>query len=416
MAKLVPLLISLHFTDTVQELTQHPLGQCYPPLNADELAKLEESIIKDGPSPVMLFEDKVLDGWHQYKVCKKLGVTPILESPKIDNPVLYVIRRNDGRRHMSTKEKLIVAEKLSNLENGSNQYQKKVGTSCEVPTSVAKISKALGVPESTVGKVRHARRHGIPEVTKAFEEEKIGPTTAYELSRLPKEKQAEALPAAIKRESRTTSGLPSGRKKSRNKAPSPFETPEFKNMEAAALAVINAPSLYPEDAELPVHPSGEINTKFIQESIIELRKNEPNIGKMPVREMFQRTIWPYTQAIQTYALNPPPSNALCGDIDQRLVLWARTVACKVRERQLLLFKRNEIRKRIRGTKDAPQTEFKSNGKHKSKDSIEVFLKTLKKLLKQSHFALDDRELVTQKTQEVVTTYFEERWKAYTGKR
>jgi hypothetical protein len=400
----------------VQEFTQHPLGQCYPPLNADEIAKLEESITKDGPSPVMLFEDKVLDGWHQYKVCQKLGVTPVFEKPKIDDPVLYVIRRNDGRRHISTKDKLLIAEKLANLQSGSNRYQAKVGGSHEPPTSRATISKALGVPKSTVGKVRHARQHGIPEVIKAFEEEKIGPTTAYELSRMPKEKQTEALSAAIKKEPRKISGLPSGMKTSRNKAPSPFETPEFKAMEAEALAKINAPSIYPLDAELPVHPSGKINTKFIQEAITELRKNEPDIGKTPVKEMFQRTIWPYTQAIQTYALKPPPSNALCGDIDPRLVTWARAVACKVRERQLLLFKRNEIRKRTRGTRDAPQTAFKSNGKHKSKDSIEAFLKTLKKLLKQSHFALDDRELVTQKTQEVVTTYFEERWNAYAGKR
>jgi hypothetical protein len=132
------------------------------------------------------------------------------------------------------------------------------------------------------------------------------------------------------------------RKSSECKPVSPYRTEEFKAFEASELAVINAPSIYPEDAELPVHATGEINTRYIREAITELRRNEPSIAKLTWKQLFHELIWPFTQRIQTYAMEPSAHNKICGQIDPRIVRWAEAVAGKVRAREAILKKREQI--------------------------------------------------------------------------
>jgi hypothetical protein len=405
-----------YYNGQMIEYQQHEIGKCYPSLSEDELAKLEESIREDGPSPIMLFEEQVLDGWHQYKSCQKLKVAPIFQAVDPDDPIQFVIRRNEGRRHLSIAARTEIAIKLANCQWGGNR--KSIKSSIEDlknphPKTRAKIASDLGINRSHIDKLKLIKKNATPEVIEAVKNSQIGISTGYAIQRLAKGDQVAALAKAKSRKSGKASK--SKIRKQSSSAVSPFDTPEYKAIETEALAKINAPSIYPEDAVLPIHPSGKINTDFIQNSIRELRKNEPHIGKMTVRQMFNDTIWPYTQAIQTYAFDPPPSNALCGQIDPRLVKWARNVACKVRERQLLLFKRNQLRNpgKSLSLQGSSSSQFKSNGKKKnSKNTLEELLKALKKLLQESHFALDDRELVTEQIAAVVKTYFEERWASY----
>lgn len=59
------------------ELDRHELNKCLPAMTGDEFSGLCESIAQSGLRyPVLLFEGKVLDGWHRYLACAEVGVEP----------------------------------------------------------------------------------------------------------------------------------------------------------------------------------------------------------------------------------------------------------------------------------------------------------------------------------------------------
>jgi hypothetical protein len=105
-------------------------------------------------------------------------------------------------------------------------------------------------------------------------------------------------------------------------------------LEAEKEAIINTPSIYPVDAELPIHPTEDFKTKHIQEAIIELRQNEPLIGKM-TRKQLNTLIYPYTQRIQTYG-KYGDAQRVTGPIDPGFVEWAGECFLKLRAREAIL--------------------------------------------------------------------------------
>jgi hypothetical protein len=179
--------------------SQHELGKCFPPLSADELEKLEETIRKDGPSPVILFEGKILDGWHQYQTCLKLDVAPFIQSVHPDDPVSYVIRRNNGRRHLTVTARAKIVDNLANLKLGSNQHVEQVGSPIgEASSNLALLARELNVGATTVSKLRLVNKRCIPSVKDAVDKEEIPIDAGYEIGRLPADEQPEALSKAKK--------------------------------------------------------------------------------------------------------------------------------------------------------------------------------------------------------------------------
>jgi len=73
------------------ELQPHPLALLFRPFTPEEFADLVEDICANGQHlPIMLYEGKVLDGWHRYQACLKAGTTPQSEPYTGCDPVAYV--------------------------------------------------------------------------------------------------------------------------------------------------------------------------------------------------------------------------------------------------------------------------------------------------------------------------------------
>lgn len=140
---------------------QHPIGKRIPAMTGEQFLALKANIKDNGflkDEPIVLFEGKVLDGWHRYSACKELNIEPVyvqfLDFDIHDSPLSYVWSKNKVRRHFSaTQLAAIAVDLLPDLEKESklriivgaknkamvNLPQPNIGTSRE------KAAKLVGV-------------------------------------------------------------------------------------------------------------------------------------------------------------------------------------------------------------------------------------------------------------------------------
>jgi hypothetical protein len=90
----------------------HPLALMFPAMNDEAIDMMADTIKTDGlQNPIVLYEDKILDGIQRQEACKRAGIEPLylqftLLSKAIRDagPEVYVINANLPRRHL-TKDK-----------------------------------------------------------------------------------------------------------------------------------------------------------------------------------------------------------------------------------------------------------------------------------------------------------------------
>jgi ParB-like nuclease domain len=76
----------------------HDAANIFPLMSDDELQKLADDIKANGlKNPIILLEDKVLDGRNRLLACKLAGVSPDFQSrnaEKLGSPVSWVLSQN----------------------------------------------------------------------------------------------------------------------------------------------------------------------------------------------------------------------------------------------------------------------------------------------------------------------------------
>ena len=83
---------------------RHPLSAVWPDLEPQAREALRESMHTRGYDPlepVVLYEGKVLDGWHRYSMARALGIEVTTVAFDGDDPAGWVIARHTGRRNLS---------------------------------------------------------------------------------------------------------------------------------------------------------------------------------------------------------------------------------------------------------------------------------------------------------------------------
>ena len=72
---------------------QHPLARCFPPMPPSDFAELRADIAKHGlRQPIILYQGKVLDGWHRCRSCSETGTEIRTEEFKGDERAARGIR------------------------------------------------------------------------------------------------------------------------------------------------------------------------------------------------------------------------------------------------------------------------------------------------------------------------------------
>ncbi len=87
----------------MEQLTRHPLSALWGNIPEAEFAEMVEEFRRSPTRQIItLYEDKILDGWHRYRMCQEAGIEPFFNPlPEGQDPVTFVITRNAHRRHLT---------------------------------------------------------------------------------------------------------------------------------------------------------------------------------------------------------------------------------------------------------------------------------------------------------------------------
>ena len=110
----------------------HEIANLFPMMGVDEFEQLKEDIKQNGLiEPIVLYEDKILDGRNRWLACGEVGEKPRFNYYDGDQPVSFVISKNLHRRHLNksqvgmigveAKQKLAI-EARKRMFTGVNQH------------------------------------------------------------------------------------------------------------------------------------------------------------------------------------------------------------------------------------------------------------------------------------------------------
>jgi hypothetical protein len=170
-------------------MKQHALSEAFPSMPEDELASLVEDIKANGlREPGVIFEGKILDGWHRYQACEKAGI-PFRSFPlgAGKDPVTLVISRNAHRRHLSAGQKAAAILRCAEWRSrGGNQS----APGALRGATDAELAKVAGVSERTIEQVKAGIRAGLKDEIK---EGKVSAKKAAEIAKLPERERKAAV-------------------------------------------------------------------------------------------------------------------------------------------------------------------------------------------------------------------------------
>jgi len=95
----------------MNNLKPHKYADILPMMEKKDLENLKKDLEENGYDknrPIVLFEDKILDGRNRYKACSELKIKPKFIEYKGDDALYYVISNNLNRRQLSESQRAMV--------------------------------------------------------------------------------------------------------------------------------------------------------------------------------------------------------------------------------------------------------------------------------------------------------------------
>ena len=146
----------------IHALAFHSVADIFPLLEGPPFDAFVADIRDHGlREPIVLHPDgTILDGRNRYRACIEAGVEPRFETwDEQGDAVAFSVSLNLHRRHMQESQRGMVAGRIANLENGSNQFHRE-GSSKELPTSQDEAAALMNVSVSTVKRARKVLESG----------------------------------------------------------------------------------------------------------------------------------------------------------------------------------------------------------------------------------------------------------------
>jgi N6-adenosine-specific RNA methylase IME4/ParB-like chromosome segregation protein Spo0J len=167
-----------------KELAFHPIADLFPLMEGEEFEELVRDVKANGlHEPIVIYEDKILDGRNRYRACLMAEVEPTFRPFDGDDPVNYVVSLNLRRRHLNESQRAMVAARLATLRRGDNQHAQ----ICAPSQSDA--ADMLNVGRRSVQYAREVQEQGAPELIKAVERGEVSISTAADVASLTEEEQ-----------------------------------------------------------------------------------------------------------------------------------------------------------------------------------------------------------------------------------
>ena len=167
------------------ELRLHPACAVFSVLPDEELGELADDIAKRGLiDPITVMPDgSILDGRNRWLACKRANVPIRTTTYDGDDPVRFVISKNERRRHDPPVVRALHAAEFATLSLGANQHTTKTeGASTDAsspkPLSQNEAAELFDVSRPSVQRAALLRTEASPNVIDAVRAEKVGLSTA----------------------------------------------------------------------------------------------------------------------------------------------------------------------------------------------------------------------------------------------
>jgi ParB-like chromosome segregation protein Spo0J len=151
----------------------HSAAGVFPMMSGEDYDKLVVDIKVHGQlEPIVLLDDKVLDGRNRERACRQLGIEPRYQEYDGDqDPGAYVWSKNAARRHLTVGQRAVAAAKLIMLRRGSNQHAAKLDGSRELSNNVTQkqAARLADISLATLKRVRFIQQHGTADDVAAVE-------------------------------------------------------------------------------------------------------------------------------------------------------------------------------------------------------------------------------------------------------
>ena len=153
-------------------LEYHTLANLFPLLEGAEFDELVADVKTNGlHEPIVVFEEKILDGRNRYRACQAAGVEPTYTTYQGDDPLALVISLNLKRRHLNESQRAMVAARLATLRDGQRADHVE-------GLPIGRASDLLNVGERSVARAREVIDRGAPELVGAVDQGKIAVSLA----------------------------------------------------------------------------------------------------------------------------------------------------------------------------------------------------------------------------------------------
>ncbi|HEX8567724.1 MAG TPA: hypothetical protein VF648_18945 [Pyrinomonadaceae bacterium] len=161
-------------------------------MSDEELDQLAEDIAMFGQrEPILLFENRIVDGRNRYLACEQRGITPIVVeyAGQESELVQLAISLNLRRRHLDESQRAMVAAKLANMRRGSQETNAPIGAL----VSQTDAAEMLNVSRRSVQRAATVVENGVMELVEKVDIGEISVSEAARIAEMPRGKQIRLL-------------------------------------------------------------------------------------------------------------------------------------------------------------------------------------------------------------------------------
>ena len=177
-----------------------------PPLTDDEKSRLEKSLREEGcRDALVVWGDTLIDGHNRYEICTRYDIpfkTVSMEFENRDAVMLWMMKNQLSRRNLTTFQRLEIVEKLKPVISKQAKERQLQGTRTDInlPHNCAEgletrkeLAKLANTSHNTVSKFEKVYEEAPKTVIEATRKGDLSIDSAYQVTKMEPEKQAEII-------------------------------------------------------------------------------------------------------------------------------------------------------------------------------------------------------------------------------
>ena len=187
------------------------LAKIFPAMKDAQYNRFKRGIREVGLlDPIVLWRGTIIDGVHRLRACLELGVEPCFTTlPDDANPLDFVIGKNELRRNLTARGRIIAAYRASKLSRPGRRAAQENCANLRFFLTQPQAADKFGVSKASItnaAKILGPENSAIPSLRRAFLSEKVAAGDAAKIAGKPAEVKEQALELKLSGEMKTLKG------------------------------------------------------------------------------------------------------------------------------------------------------------------------------------------------------------------